>query len=262
MTTWPLAMSTLGLPGTGLAEACRIAVAAGCAGLELRAHPDTGVHVAMDARERAQAVNLLAEAGLAPLAVAGYTRIADAKPDDEVLERLRAEIVLAGDLGAPYLRVFPGGDRDEGDDKRAVRRLRAVAAQAMAAGVRLLIETHDSHPTGRDIRRLLAAVGAPEVTGAVWDALHPWRHGEKPADTLAALADHLGYVQIKDAVSAEDTTPVPLGAGGVPLPEIRRLLLDQGYDGWVSLEWERTWYPRVAPVETVLPAALAWTRGT
>ena len=33
-----------------------------------------------------------------------------------------------------------------------------------------------------------------------------------------------------------------------------------GYRGWVSLEWERTWYPQVAPVEEILPGAAAWVR--
>ncbi|WP_285709952.1 TIM barrel protein [Microtetraspora sp. NBRC 16547] len=151
------------MPGADLAEACRTARDAGCAGLELRAHPDTGVHVGMEEAERAQA-----------------------------------------------------------------RRLHAVADRARVAGVRLLVETHDSHPTGRDVRRLLDAAGVPDVTGAIWDALHPWRHGESPVDTLA---------------------------------EIRRLLVREGYRGWVSLEWERTWYPRVASVGSVLPGALAWVRG-
>ncbi|MDH2429906.1 sugar phosphate isomerase/epimerase [Sphaerisporangium sp. TRM90804] len=264
MTAWPLAVSTLGLPGSDLAEACRVAARAGCAGLELRAHPDTGVHVGMSARERARARDVLADAGLVALAVAGYTRVAAPAPDADVLDSLRAEITLAADLGARHLRVFPGGDpetqTDDPDAERAARRLRAVAGQAGEAGVRVLVETHDSHATGRRVRHLLEAAAVPEVTGAIWDVLHPWRHGEDPPDTLAALGDHLGYVQIKDAVSATDTTPVPLGTGSVPLPRIQRLLADHRYNGWISLEWERTWYPHVPPVTAILPAALTWSQ--
>lgn len=38
-------------------------------------------------------------------------------------------------------------------------------------------------------------------------------------DTYAALAPHLGYVQVKDIASAQDTTPLPLGSGVLPLTE-------------------------------------------
>ncbi|CAN3978185.1 hypothetical protein [Kitasatospora purpeofusca] len=63
-----------------------------------------------------------------------------------------------------------------------------------------------------------------------------------------------------NCASTADTTPVPLGTGtgtgAVPLAAARALL--DGFDGWVSLEWERTWYPHIPPVEHVLPGALSW----
>ncbi|GAA5062621.1 sugar phosphate isomerase/epimerase [Thermocatellispora tengchongensis] len=272
---WPLAVSTLGMPGCGVEEACATALAGGCEGLELRAHPDNGVHTGLDPAGRERARATIAGAGLRVLAVAGYTRVAAPAPDDEVLGTLRAEIALAADLGAPFLRVFPGagdgpgGGSAGGDpagglteaDVRAARRLRAVAPLAAGRGVRVLVETHDSHGTGAAVRRLLDAAAVPEATGAVWDVLHTWRNGEAPARTHAELAGHIGYVQIKDAVGAADTTPVPLGTGGVPLDDVREVLAARAYTGWISLEWERVWYPQVAPVAEILPAARAWAGG-
>ncbi|MDF5752657.1 sugar phosphate isomerase/epimerase family protein [Spongiactinospora sp. TRM90649] len=254
---WPFAVSTLGMPGLGLDEVCRVAKNARCDGLELRAHPGTGVRAGMGHAALAKARGLLAWAGLTALSVAGYVKIAADAPDDEVLAALRADIGLAADLGARFLRVFPGGD-GERDWEPAARRLRAVAPLARETGVRVLIETHDSHPTGVAVRRILDATGEPETTGAIWDVLHTWRHGETPAATYAALHGHLGYVQIKDA--APDLTPVPLGEGDVPLTEVRAALAEGGYDGWISLEWERAWHPEVAPVEEILPAARAWAK--
>jgi sugar phosphate isomerase/epimerase len=122
----------------------------------------------------------------------------------------------------------------------------------------MLVETHDSHPTGAAVSEVLEQAAVPEATGAIWDLLHPWRSGEQPAETLEALRDHLAYVQIKDARSERDTTPVPLGAGRVPLTEAATLLRAAGYSGWVSLEWERTWYPQIPPVEEIIPGAVAW----
>ena len=248
-----LAVSTLGLPGQRLADAVAIAAGAGCSGLELRLHPDTGVHLGLTAGEARAARDLIAGRGLEVLALAGYAKVAAPGPDAPVIEEMLDGLRLAGAFGARGLRVFPGGD----DLPAAVRRLRAVVSQDPGSA-RILVETHDSMPAGADVARLLDAAGLPGRTGAIWDLLHPWRHGEAPGQTLAALGGWLGYVQIKDAVSATDTTPVPLGTGAVPLAEAGALLRDRGYDGWVCLEWERTWYPHVAPVTEILPGARAW----
>jgi sugar phosphate isomerase/epimerase len=280
-----LAFSTLGMPGQGLDEAIVTAVEYGCAGLELRLHPDTGVHAGLSAQRRAviraavggapgtrlgDAGNSAFPAGggrgsapstadvpagaarLEISALAGYVRIAVPGPDEPVVRALREDLLLAADLGAPAVRVFPGGE----DVEAGARRLRAVAGLCAESGVRVLVETHDAMPTGAAVGRLLDAAGVPEAAGALWDVLHPWRHGEEPAQTLEALGEHLAYVQVKDAVSATDTTPVPMGEGGVPLEECGDLL--RGFGGWVSLEWERTWYPQVAPVEEILPGAREW----
>ncbi|MGV9772551.1 sugar phosphate isomerase/epimerase family protein [Streptosporangium sp. NPDC003464] len=272
-----LSFSTLGLPGEGLPEAIEIAAAHGCDGLELRLHPDTGVHVGLPAAgggrtaprasggsgdqgraeppgDRSRVRAAVAAAGLEISALAGYTGICEPGDDGPVVEALTAELVLAADLGAPGVRVFPRGE----DPAVGARRLRAVAPEARRLGVRMLVETHDAMPTGAAVARLLDGADEPEVTGAIWDLLHPWRHGESPADTLAALGGHLAYVQVKDA--GPDLTPVPMGQGVVPLEEAGTLLRGRGYDGWVSLEWERTWYPHVAPLEEVIPGAVAWVR--
>lgn len=251
-----LAVSTLGLPGASLASAVSVAADAGCDGLELRLHPDTGVHLAMNFAEIAGARALITAKKLRVLALAGYAKVAAPGPDAPVVRELIAGLRLALALGASGLRVFPGG----ADAPGAVRRIRSALRDA-PGGTRILVETHDWMPTGADVARLLDAVALPARTGAIWDLLHPWRHGEPPASTLSALGEWLDYVQIKDAVSASDTTPVPLGSGSVPLTEARALLRERGYDGWVSLEWERTWYPEVAPVEEILPAARTWLVG-
>ncbi|MFF4618062.1 sugar phosphate isomerase/epimerase family protein [Nonomuraea jabiensis] len=251
-----LAVSTLGMPGEGLDRAIEIAAGGGCQGLELRLHPDTGVHGGLDAAGRRSVRERVERAGLEIAALAGYAKVCAPGPDEPVIEALLTDLRLAADLGAPAVRVFPGGD----DPVVGARRLKAVSGTASALGTRVLVETHDHMATGAAVAGLLAEAGCPETTGAIWDLLHPWRHGEPPAETLAALGPYLSYIQVKDAVSAEDTTPVPMWTGSVPLEESGELLRAAGYDGWVSLEWERTWYPQVAPVEEILPGAADWVR--
>jgi sugar phosphate isomerase/epimerase len=118
-------------------------------------------------------------------------------------------------------------------------------------GVRILLETHDSHRTGAAAIRILGPVGHRQV-GSLWDVMHTWLGGEQPSSTYAALAPHLGYVQVKDIASAQDTTPLPLGAGVLPLTECVELLSREGWDGWLCWEYEKRWYEEAAPFPALL----------
>ena len=259
MSGWRFAVSTLGAPGVPVAESARVAAEHGCHGLEIRTHPDEEVHVGMPSARVARVRARVADAGLEVACLAGYPKVCEPGPDGPVVDELRALVELAALLGAPSVRVFPGGDRagDDraGDDGRGLGRIAAVLPDLRAAGVRLLVETHDSHPTGEAARRLVEPFGEPGRVAVLWDAVHPWRAGELPGRTRAALGEYLAYFQVKD-VMAGDPTPVPPGEGAVPLAECGRLLVD--WSGWVSLEWERAWYPDLAPLPVPLRAAADW----
>lgn len=254
MTGWRFAVSTLGAPGVPLADSARVAAEHGCHGLEVRVHPDEEVHLGMSPVRAARARDRIADAGLAVACLAGYPKVCRPGPDGPVVDELRALVELAASLGAPSVRVFPGGERP-GEDGRASQRIAAVLPDLRSAGVRLLVETHDSHPTGEAARRLVAPFGDPGRVAVLWDAVHPWRAGEPPERTRASLGEYLGYFQVKD-VAAGDPTPVVPGAGDVPLARCGRLLAD--WSGWVSLEWERAWYPDLAPLPAPLRAAADW----
>ncbi|MFD3516151.1 sugar phosphate isomerase/epimerase family protein [Streptomyces sp. NPDC058657] len=263
-----LAFSTLGVPGMPMSDVAALAVGAGYRGVELRAHPEEPVHPGIGEKERAEVVAVFADAGVEILAVAGYAKVAAPGDDAPVLAEIQGLLELARDLGAPYVRVFPGAgdstgdeDADEGDalapeaalagaDARAARRLGAAAELADDHGVRILLETHDSHRTGVDAARVVAAVGHPNV-GVLWDVMHTWLGGESPATSHGVLAPYLGYAQVKDIASAEDTTPLALGAGVLPLAECLALL---GPDQWVCWEYEKRWYPGAAELPGLLAA--------
>ncbi|MFJ6697844.1 sugar phosphate isomerase/epimerase family protein [Streptomyces sp. NPDC091272] len=349
-----LAFSTLGVPGMPMSDVAALAVATGFQGVELRAHPEEPVHPGIGAKERAEVVATFAAAGVEILTVAGYTKVAAPGDDAPVLEEIRGLLELARDLGAPFVRVFPGADapaaeataaeataaettasegtsseaattegmRGEGErpggaagasttaaattaaattaaattaggptahtpfagglaathpapgapadgqdagsapsadlpaadpqdgDARAARRLGAVAEIAADHGVRILLETHDSHRTGLDAARVVGAVGHRSV-GALWDVMHTWLGGESPITSYGLLAPYLGYVQFKDIASANDTTPLALGAGALPLGECLSLL---GPNDWVCWEYEKRWYPQAAELPGLLAA--------
>ncbi|MDI9884588.1 sugar phosphate isomerase/epimerase family protein [Streptomyces sp. HNM0645] len=246
------AFSTLGVPGMSVPEVAALAASTGWQGVELRVHPEEPVNLAMGIRERAAVVDEFARAGVEIVTVAGYARVAAAGDEAATVEELAELVWMARDLGAPFVRVFPGGgdQPQETADATAARRLAAAAETAADAGVRVLLETHDSHPTGTAVSRIVGQVGHKHV-GALWDVLHPWLEEEPPVTTRAALGPYLGCVQVKDVTSAEDLTPLPLGTGILPLGEC--LALADG-DGWVCWEYEKRWHPGTAELPGILAA--------
>ncbi|MFC1410727.1 sugar phosphate isomerase/epimerase family protein [Streptacidiphilus sp. N1-12] len=256
-----LALSTLGLPSTPLRDVLRLAADSGYAGLELRCAADEPVHTALTGAERRSLVREFSGAGVVPLSLAGYAKVAAPGADGPVVADLRQHLRLAADLGARYLRVFPGGDRAAaagGNDDRAVRRLSAVADLAASLGVQVGMETHDSHAAAADVARVLDRVPGGSACG-IWDMMHTHLAGEQPGASLRALAGCLGYVQVKDARPPQDLTPLPLGAGTLPLREVCEALRRSAYGGWLVWEYEARWYPRAQLLDPhVLAAASAW----
>ncbi|PWS49839.1 xylose isomerase, partial [Streptomyces sp. ZEA17I] len=111
-----LAFSTLGVPGMPLPDVVRLAAEHGYQGVELRAHPEEPVHPGLSSLERADVVEAFKAAGVEILTVAGYVQVAAEGDDESVSAELAELLKLARDLGARYVRVFPGGgDQDPAD---------------------------------------------------------------------------------------------------------------------------------------------------
>ncbi|MGW4630538.1 sugar phosphate isomerase/epimerase family protein, partial [Streptomyces rubiginosohelvolus] len=170
-----LAFSTLGVPGTPVAEVVRLAAGNGYQGVELRVHPEEPVHLGLSSLERADVVEAFKAGGVEILTLAGYVQVAAEGDDEPVLAELSELVKLARDLGASYVRVFPGGgDQEQAEaDATAARRLGAAAPAAADMGVTILLETHDSHRAGLDVARVVATVGHPRVGASLRDRLDP-----------------------------------------------------------------------------------------
>lgn len=261
-----LAFSTLGCPEADLNAVLDLARRHGFAGVELRAAPDQPVHVGLGHAERQRIAYRMQEAAVTPLSLASYVKVAAPDPpDQDVVDDGIAHLRLAADLGALFVRIFPGGDPDTADpagqDRRAARRLAALAPVAADLGVALALETHDSHRRAADIRRVLDHPGCEGVR-VVWDTLHTWLGGETPKQTWELLSDRIGYVQVKDVPARDDLTPVLMGTGALPLPEVAAVLAAGHYTGWVSWEYERAWHPEQPSLAELGGRAAEWMRGT
>jgi sugar phosphate isomerase/epimerase len=171
---------------------------------------------------------------------------------------LIAALDLASDWAAPTVRVFGG---DAGDLDGIARRLEPALARAGELGVTIALETHDAFASAALVGELLQRVGGCSFA-ALWDVHHPYRMGESPQEVLAALGSRIALVHVKDARrDGDDWQLVPLGGGEVPVRESIAALLAAGYDGWLTVEWEKRWHPELAPPELALPRDRATLAG-
>ena len=192
--------------------------------------------------------------------------------DKETMKAARDEVRhfldLANVFGSRYVRVF-GGDTGETDVEQAIppaaATLADLAAMARDYGVRILVETHDAWTASANMAALLAAAQSDNV-GVVWDMDNQyWAEGESPDQTWKTIGAHIRYMHWKDSVrdteSERGYTHCLVGEGELPHADYLRCLLNGGYDGYLTLEWEKKWCPYLAEPEVAFPAYVTFMRG-
>jgi sugar phosphate isomerase/epimerase len=177
-----------------------------------------------------------------------------ADPEAQVV----AAMELAADLGCSMVKSFGGAFPDDQPAEAAIDHVAAAANRladdARRTGVRLVIETHDGFCLGQTLAAVLAQVPDDDWVGALWDVHHPYRMGESVTDTDALIGARVRHVHVKDAVRAGDGWSfLRLGEGELPVQPMLAALAARGYDGYVSVDWEKMWHPEIEGPETVLP---------
>lgn len=255
-----LAYSTLAFPVEGLDEVAELGARCGFGGVEIRLLEGRLLEPVAAPAERRRVRRAFAERGLDIVAVDTSLRLVEA----DFASRLPAYLALAAAWEAPLVRVF-GGPLGAGAQRQealaaASERLAEGARLAAAEGVVVALETHDDFARAATVAQVLAPAGTAGA-GAVWDLHHPHRCGETPEDVWRALGARVVHVHLKDAVRrGEGWSLVPLGEGEVPVAGALRRLRAAGYEGWLSIEWERAWHPELAPAAEVLPRDAGWLR--
>ncbi len=254
-----LGFSTLGCPDWGIGEIIDAARSNGYDGVELRHYQGS-----MDLPKvlggfpggPSEFRRRFAQAGVEICCLDSSVVLSDPDPSIADGERM---IELAMALGAPYVRVFggelPAGESMEECLKRAADKLARLGRRAAHRGKRVLVETHDAFSSGAEVAELLDSAGE-EGTGALWDLNHPARRGEWPEQTAQLIGSRTYHVHIKD--SEEDGALVPLGDGDIPLEDLVAKLHAAGYQGYMSLEWERAWHPDLAEAQVAFPQAIRY----
>lgn len=189
------------------------------------------------------------------------------------IQGIRRVIEYAGVLGAKYIRIYAGNyaqtDTDPDGRKRAylVDSMRRLGEDAQRAGVTLVMENHFNTMTvsAADSISVAQEINHPAV-GILYDQANLTFTGNESWERALELQfSGIRYTHVKDLVFRGENTEFTssdvshpkeeernvttkiVGEGVIPWPAILQALKDRGYEGWLSLEYERRWHPQDIP---------------
>jgi sugar phosphate isomerase/epimerase len=183
------------------------------------------------------------------------TRRTDLQRADE----LRRFIDTAAELACGIVKIFdmqvrPGQSRD-GAAVALGDWLLPLGDYAAQRDVLIVVENALSFRSAKEMWMILDRLGHPSIA-ACWDVFNAAIIGESPHVSVPTLNSRIQYTQVKDArLGTLGAVYTKLGEGDVPLLAFIKRLRGIGYEGWISVEWEKAWLPALAEPEEVLPDA-------
>lgn len=245
-----LAFSTLGCPGWSFEEIFATAKDLGLNGIEIRgigsemyapkAKPFCG-----DAIEHTTAK--FAKAGMEISMLTSGCSVGFKDKKDETLKEAKDYIDLAQKMGVKYVRIMiipvpqPTNDYDM---ETAVSLYNEICRYGEGKNVTPLIETNGPLASSKVMAEFLSKIES-ENKGVLWDIHHPYRYfNETPAETYANIGESVKYVHVKDSAMNHGAVNYRMmGYGDVPIFDTLKILSDNGYEGFVTLEWVKRWCP-------------------
>lgn len=257
-----LCFSSLGCPELSLAEMAALARRFDLSLMELRAVSHRldlprlfGELFGSPARMKAW----LADQGVAIASLDASHKLAGGS--EESFQELLEFGAWADALGVPWIRVFDGGRFQDPIDNSVAEELEAGILRWRGWRLEngwstdIMVETHDALCSAKAIQSLQSRLDQP--VQILWDSHHTWKKAGEPIhETWDQIASHVPHIHFKDSVSKPSArhpfTYVHLGEGEFDLPGLLRMLASSGFEGVLSLEWERQWHPYLDPIEVAL----------
>jgi len=250
-----LSFSTLGCPTWTIDEIIENAKNYGFQGIGIRGIQgefDLTKLEAFNDANRAKTLEKLRNAGLTLTILKTSAKFTS--PDQaewqKNLDDAKAGIDLAQKCGSPLIRVFggriPEGVTREAANANVVRALKALGEYAKDKNVVVTVETHDDYSDTKIVREIMDSTDHPNV-GVLWDVHHPYRAcGQGMQECWDNIGKYVVHTHFKDSkVDPSEKLGYKyclLGDGDVPNIEAMQILKDAGYDGFMTLEWEKAWH--------------------
>jgi sugar phosphate isomerase/epimerase len=249
-----LAFSTLPCEGWTVEKIIQYCKQYGFTGIELREGDDSIVSISKEKEEIEDSARLFREAGIEVTDI-GSSICVKGNSEDEIkkaIQILQQVVQIAKQLSAKGVRIFLGNfarrndaQKDELNYNRIVEFIKIACDYGKLYNIEIWIETHNEFATGKVLRKLLDDVDR-ENCKIIWDIIHPLEDGESPSETLELIGRQCAHVHIKDGRPFDDSMQHDweytfIGHGDVPIRRIVELLLNHGYQGYFSLEWESKW---------------------
>jgi sugar phosphate isomerase/epimerase len=200
------------------------------------------------------------------------TSVKYSSPDEveyrENIKNCKDHIVLASDLGIKLLRVFGGRipePKEENREKfynRIAKGLRDDGLFADEHGVNLCLETHDDFCRVKNAVEILRRADCPGVS-VNWDFTHSILHGDDPKEAYPLIKGKVTHLHTRDNKYKGEGKPFPaeksefikedmykdwedahLGEGDMPVKEVMKIMAEDNFEGFFSLEWA-AWSPEV-----------------
>jgi len=290
-----IAGHTMGTPEYTLEAAVKLSAGMGLDGIEIIIAADGyPCAIPQDADDAAvqKVAKMISAAGLQVAGLTPYLNLFNSL-DETVRERecagLRRVIDMAAILGAQN-RVKSGGKfvdgETDGDGKKLdalVRSMRSCGDYALGRGVVLSLENHFGTMTtsAKETARIVRLIDHPAV-GILYDQANlAFFPAEEYEEAIELQKDKIFFVHCKDLVYRGGSPQKPIftnvshidesvrtvhsrvpGDGILDWPGILKALKGIGYDGWISLEYERRWQKLDLPDASIgMPRGAQHIRG-
>ena len=184
--------------------------------------------------------------------------IRQGKESIDVCERMRI----------PSIRVF--GDKFPEEYTReevianVIRGLQELCTYGQPKGVDVYLEIHGQFNTTEALEPVLEAMKDTPNFGILWDIEHSDRaYGDAVELFYQLIQPFIRHIHVKDYLRATETSPFrlcPVGEGEIPIPTLVSWLKRDGYQGYLSLEWEKKWVPELPEAEVAFPAYVSYMK--
>jgi sugar phosphate isomerase/epimerase len=185
---------------------------------------------------------------------------------EDMIKQGKSAIDVCVDMEIPFIRVF--GDRIVSEDVRdmviqkVIKGIGELCDYAQGKNVKVLQEVHGNFNTLENVMEVVSALKHKPEFGILWDIAHSDKiYGDDYLKFYNEIKPFIFHVHFKDHLRADGKFELCLvGEGDIPIKDIFNTLKADGYNGYISLEWEKKWHPELPEPETAYPAFMKFMK--